>query len=114
MDEDAYFTNPIWEQFATPRTCFPGYLPTVWRTDGRFKLTGRGEASYAHGNVASGQFFDTLGLRAMLSRTFNASDTRRPHERSNTARAAESDKSARIRPRLGIPSVHLTFMRRSL
>ena len=113
MTETPFFTNPIWEQLRDRQDVFSGIF-AYGMAGGRFNLAAGGEARYAHGNVASGQFFDTLGLRAMLSRTFNASDTRRPHERSNTARAAESDKSARIRPRLGIPSVHLTFMRRSL
>jgi putative ABC transport system permease protein len=41
---------------------------------GRFNLATGGEARYAHGNFASGQFFDTLGLHALIGRTFTMSD----------------------------------------
>jgi predicted permease len=40
-------------------------------------LSAGGEARYAMGTYASGQFFDTLGLHAALGRTFTMSDDRR-------------------------------------
>ncbi len=54
--------------------CFPEYLLTAVE---RFNLAAGGEARFAQGNFASGQFFDTLGLRAVIGRTFTMADDRR-------------------------------------
>jgi putative ABC transport system permease protein len=76
MGKDAYFTNPIWEQLRDRQDVFSGIF-AYGMAGGRFNLAAGGEARYAHGNVASGQFFDTLGLHAMIGRTFTLADDRR-------------------------------------
>jgi putative ABC transport system permease protein len=76
MGKDAYFTNPIWEQLRDRQDVFSGMF-AYGMAGGRFNLAAGGEARYAHGNVASGQFFDTLGLHAMIGRTFTMADDRR-------------------------------------
>jgi putative ABC transport system permease protein len=74
--KNAYFTNPIWEQLRDRQDVFSGIF-AYGMAGGRFNLAAGGEARYAHGNVASGQFFDTLGLHAMVGRTFTMADDRR-------------------------------------
>jgi putative ABC transport system permease protein len=74
MGKSAYFTNPIWEQIRDRQDVFSGIF--VYG-GGRFNLAAGGEARYAQGNFASGQFFDTLGLHALLGRTFTAADDKR-------------------------------------
>jgi predicted permease len=68
------FTNPIWEQLRDRQDVFSGVL--AYGTT-RFNLTAGGESRYAQGNWASGDFFSTLGVRAVLGRTFTAADDRR-------------------------------------
>jgi putative ABC transport system permease protein len=74
MGKSAYFTNPIWEQLRDRQDVFSGMFAYG---GGRFNLAAGGEARYAQGNFASGQFFDTLGLHAMLGRTFTKADDQR-------------------------------------
>jgi predicted permease len=74
MGKNASFTNPIWEQLRDRQDVFSGIFAYG---GGRFNLAAGGEARYAQGNYASGQFFDTLGLRALLGRTFTVADDRR-------------------------------------
>ena len=74
IDKSAYFTNPIWEQIRDRQDVFSGIFAYG---GGRFNLATGGEARYAQGNYASGQFFDTLGLHALLGRTFTVADDRR-------------------------------------
>jgi putative ABC transport system permease protein len=74
MGKSAYFTNPIWEQLRDRQDVFAGAFAYG---GGRFNLAVGGEARYAQGNFASGQFFDTLGLRALIGRTFTAADDKR-------------------------------------
>ena len=76
MGKDEYFTNPIWEQLRDRQDVFSGMF-AYGMAGGRFNLAAGGEARYARGNVASGQFFDTLGLHAMIGRTFTLADDRR-------------------------------------
>jgi predicted permease len=76
MAKDEYFTNPIWEQLRDRQDVFSGIF-AYGMAGGRFNLAAGGEARYAHGNVASGQFFDTLGLHAIIGRTFTMADDRR-------------------------------------
>jgi putative ABC transport system permease protein len=71
---DGNFTNPIWEQVRDRQDVFSGafaYSPA------RFNLSQGGEARYARGNWVSGQFFETLGVRAILGRTFTPADDKR-------------------------------------
>jgi putative ABC transport system permease protein len=74
MGENAYFTNPVWEQLRNRQDVFSGIFASGVE---RFNLAVRGEVRYAQGNFASGQFFDTLGLRATIGRTFTTADDRR-------------------------------------
>jgi putative ABC transport system permease protein len=74
MGKNASFTNPIWEQLRDRQDVFSGMFAYG---GGRFNLAAGGEARYAQGNFASGQFFDTLGLHALTGRTFTAADDRR-------------------------------------
>jgi putative ABC transport system permease protein len=74
MDKNPVFTNPIWEQLRDRQDVFSGIFAYG---GGRFNLAAGGEARYADGNFASGQFFDTLGLHALMGRTFTVADDRR-------------------------------------
>ncbi len=74
MGKNAYFTNPIWEQIRDRQDVFSGVFAYG---GGRFNLAAGGEARYAQGNYTSGQFFDTLGLRPLIGRTFTAADDKR-------------------------------------
>ena len=72
--EGTNFTNPIWEQLRDRQDVFSGafaYSPA------RFNLAQGGEARYARGNSVSGQFFETLGVRTPLGRSFTAADDKR-------------------------------------
>jgi putative ABC transport system permease protein len=74
MGKTATFTNPIWEQIRDRQNVFSG----IFAYGGaRFNLSKGGEARYAQGDYASGQFFDTLGLHALIGRTFNTADDQR-------------------------------------
>ncbi len=70
----ASFTNPIWEQIRDRQDVFSGIFASGSR---RFNLAAGGEARYAQGNYASGQFFDTLGLHPIIGRTFTVADDKR-------------------------------------
>jgi putative ABC transport system permease protein len=74
MGKNPSFTNPMWEKLRDTQDVFSGMFAYG---GGRFDLAGGGEARYAQGNFASGQFFDTLGLHALVGRTFTATDDRR-------------------------------------
>jgi putative ABC transport system permease protein len=74
MDKNNSFTNPIWEQLRDNQDVFSGIFAYG---GGRFNLAAGGEARYAQGNFASGQFFETLGLHALMGRTFTAADDKR-------------------------------------
>ena len=69
-----FFTNPIWEQLRDRQDAFSGIFAYGF---GRFNLVAGGEARYAQGAYMSGQFFDTLGLRAIIGRDFTTADDRR-------------------------------------
>ncbi len=74
MGKNSYYTNPIWEQLRDRQDVFSGVFAYG---GGRFNLAAGGEARYAQSNFVSGQFFDTLGLHAMLGRTFTKTDDQR-------------------------------------
>ncbi len=74
MGESSSFTNPIWEQLRDRQDVFSGVFAYG---SGRFNLAAGGEARYAQGSYASGQFFDTLGLHAPIGRTFTTVDDTR-------------------------------------
>jgi putative ABC transport system permease protein len=74
MATPEYFTNPIWEQIRDRQDVFSGiFAYGLWR----FDLAAGGEARYVNGHYSSGQYFDTLGVRAALGRTLTPADDKR-------------------------------------
>src|SRR5689334_15058716 len=69
------WTNPIWEQVRDRRTALFGDA-FAWSST-RFNLSKGGETEFVDGLWASGTMFDTLGVAAMLGRTFTEADDRR-------------------------------------
>jgi putative ABC transport system permease protein len=66
------WTNPIWEQIRDRRRdLFDDAC--AWNTT-RFNLSEGGETQFVDGLWASGGLFDTLGVAAMLGRTFSPAD----------------------------------------
>lgn len=76
IDKQPYFSNRIWEQLRDWQDVFSGIFAYA-EGEERFNLAAGGEARYAHGNFASGQFFDALGLHATIGRTFTIADDHR-------------------------------------
>jgi len=73
VDDNDYFTNPIWEQVRDRQNVLSG---TFAYRIARFNLANGGEVRYAQAYWASVDFFSTLGTRAVLGRTFTpASDS---------------------------------------
>src|SRR3954464_6355683 len=70
----ASWTNPIWEQIRDHRDLYDGAF--AWSTS-RFNLSAGGETQFVDGIWASGGIFDTLGVPAMLGRTFTEADDAR-------------------------------------
>ena len=68
------WTNPIWDQIRSRRNLFGGAF--AWSTS-RFNLASGGETQFVDGIYASGAMFDTLGVPAMLGRTFTDADDAR-------------------------------------
>jgi putative ABC transport system permease protein len=68
------WTNPIWEQIRERRELFDGAF--AWSTT-RFNLASGGETQFVDGIWASGGMFETLGVPAMLGRTFSQADDAR-------------------------------------
>ena len=65
------WSNPVWEQLRGHLDEFAGGFAYA-ETD--FNLAAGGEAQVVNGFLASGGFFETLGVTASLGRTFTASD----------------------------------------
>ncbi len=74
LGDSVSWTNPIWEQVRDHQDVFSGLF--AYGTL-RFNLASGGEARYAQGIWASGDFFSTLGVRTSLGRTFTRLDDRR-------------------------------------
>jgi putative ABC transport system permease protein len=68
------WTNPIWEQIRDRHELFESAF--AWSAT-RFNLASGGEAEFVDGIWASGGMFESLGVGAILGRTFTASDDRR-------------------------------------
>jgi hypothetical protein len=68
------WTNPIWEQMRSRPNLYDGLF--AWSNQ-RFNLTAGGETLFVEGLWASGGMFDTLGVPAMLGRTFTPADDTR-------------------------------------
>jgi len=68
------WTNPIWEQIRDRHELFDSSC--AW-SETRFNLASGGETEFVDGLWASGSVFDTLGVRAIIGRTFTTLDDRR-------------------------------------
>lgn len=68
------WTNPIWEQIRDHQKALDGVL--AYGTT-RLNLAEGGETRFVQGILASGGFFEVLGVPAYIGRTFAAADDRR-------------------------------------
>ena len=69
------WTNPQWEQIRDRhRQLFDGAFAY---SNPRFNLASGGETQFASGLMASGEFFDVLGVRPILGRAFTPADDAR-------------------------------------
>src|SRR5437867_758593 len=74
MGKQTGYGNPTWEQIRDRQDVFSGiFAYGRWH----FNLAAGGEARNVNGNYISGQFFDTLGVRAALGRTLRPADDKR-------------------------------------
>jgi len=72
MNEDREsFTNPIWEQVRDRQDVFSAIFA---RANWQFNLASGGEQRAVPGEWASGGYFETLGVSAILGRTFTRDD----------------------------------------
>ena len=68
MGSPLYFSNLIWEQIRDRQDVFSGiFAYGKWP----FNLAHGGEVRFVNGQYVSGQYFDTLGVRATLGRTLS-------------------------------------------
>jgi putative ABC transport system permease protein len=67
-------TNPLWERVRDRQEAFSSVF--AWGST-EFELSSGGESRPAEGLWVSGDFFNTLGVRAVLGRVFSAADDRR-------------------------------------
>ncbi len=68
------WTNPIWEQIRDRQDLFGGAL--AW-SSARFNLSSGGPTEFVDGVWTSGRYFDVLGVRPILGRTWAPEDDRR-------------------------------------
>jgi predicted permease len=68
------WTYAIWDAIRQRRQAFDGVFAS---SNMRFNLASGGETDFVNGLWASGNMFDTLGVRAMLGRTFTEADDAR-------------------------------------
>jgi putative ABC transport system permease protein len=73
-EPSTHFTNPLWEQIRDRQDIFSGAF--AWSNQ-QFDLARGGEAQYVSGILASGDYFNTLGVRPAAGRLFTASDDKR-------------------------------------
>jgi predicted permease len=76
MGKQSYmgFTNPTWEHLRDRQDVFSGiFAYGRWA----FDLSAGGQAHSVHGNYVSGQYYETLGVHALLGRTLKPSDDTR-------------------------------------
>jgi len=69
-----YYTNPIWEQIRDRQDVFSEASAFAGT---RFNLAVGGEARPVQGYWTGGQFFETLGVRPFIGRTYTAADDKR-------------------------------------
>jgi putative ABC transport system permease protein len=65
-------TYPVWDQIRQRAETFDGAI--AWSVEQRFRLTEGGEMRAVDGVYVSGGFFTTLGVPAVVGRTFTSSD----------------------------------------
>jgi putative ABC transport system permease protein len=70
----SYYTNPIWEHIRDHQDVFDGVTAYSQQT---FDVGAGGEARHISGLFVSGRFFDVLGVRPWIGRTFTSDDDRR-------------------------------------
>ncbi|MEO7143967.1 MAG: ABC transporter permease [Bryobacteraceae bacterium] len=76
MGKQSYegFSNPTWEHLRDRQDVFSGiFAYGRWG----FNLAAGGEVRPVHGNYVSGQYFETLGVHALLGRTLTPADDTR-------------------------------------
>jgi len=66
------FSYPFFKQIRSQAEVFSG--ATAFAGPAQLALTGNGPASMASGELVSGEFFDTFGVKAVLGRTLQRSD----------------------------------------
>jgi predicted permease len=71
---NAAWTNPVWEEIRNRRELFDGAF--AWSSS-RFNLAQGGRTEFVDGVWTSGRYFDVLGVRPILGRTWNATDDAR-------------------------------------
>src|SRR2546430_8370950 len=65
------FTEPLWQEIRSQQQAFSSLF--AW-ANGRWDLSGEGEAVFANGFYASGGFFDALGVHAQIGRLLTERD----------------------------------------
>jgi putative ABC transport system permease protein len=73
-EDSTSWTNPIWEAVRDHRGLFDGAF--AWSST-RFNLSRGGETQFIDGLLASGRYFDVLGIPAEVGRTFGEADDQR-------------------------------------
>jgi predicted permease len=66
------FSYPLFQQFKSLQDAFSSI--TALGGDVGLNLRGNGPSSFVHGELVSGEFFDAVGVRAAVGRTFAPSD----------------------------------------
>jgi putative ABC transport system permease protein len=72
--EHGSWTNPIWEEIRDHQQALDGVL--AWG-EKSLDLVEGGESRFVRGVLASGSYFDVLGVSALVGRVFRAEDDRR-------------------------------------
>ncbi len=67
------FSNPVWEEIRDRHANHATAGAFGWSVE-RFNLADAGEMNFVEGIYASGSFFEVLGVRASIGRTFDAHD----------------------------------------
>ena len=72
VEHGCSLSYPMFRQFESLQDAFSSVI--ALGGDVGLNLRGNGPATFAHGELVSGEFFDTLGVSAALGRTFSPSD----------------------------------------
>src|SRR2546430_13119519 len=65
------FTEPLWREIRSDQQAFSSLF--AW-ANGRWDMSGAGEAGFANGVYVSGTFFDALGVHPHIGRLFTGLD----------------------------------------